>query len=143
MLAAAAITQLYSSILATPPPPVLPNPLPAMPTTPIGAPTAITEEPGTCTTMRQSKRLMALSMTSANPTTRATGTKLKKMGLLLNVADPKYAMKLLLLEAYAGPAKEVVEEAISNLLGIQPHAAKKISAVWMCCTSFQYESSSE
>jgi hypothetical protein len=63
--------------------------------------------------------------------------------LLLNVADPKYAMKLLLLEAYAGPAKEVVEEAISNLLGIQPHAAKKISAVWMCCTSFQYESSSE
>jgi hypothetical protein len=115
---ATAIDQLCSSIITTRPPPVLPNPATIVSST--TAPPAASEEIEACTVKRWSQRLAALPVTSANPATRATMTKLKKLGLPLSSADPKAAKKRQLLLAYNGPEVAVAEAAIDNLLGKQP-----------------------
>jgi hypothetical protein len=53
-------------------------------------------------------------------------TKLKKMGIPLTEADSNSVKKQLLLKAYEGPEEELAEDAIRDLLGMQPRRLRCI-----------------
>jgi hypothetical protein len=88
------------------------------------------------TSMRRSVRLASKPVTSANPATRARDTMLRKLGLTEGSEGVGSVKKQQLLLAYIGPDREVAEEAVADLLGLQAQAVLSSFAYYLLVLLF-------
>jgi hypothetical protein len=72
--------------------------------------------------MRRSTRLASLS-TAGKPGDRARSVKLKKWGIQEEDEDATTVKKKQLLSTYHGAQRQIAEEAINDLLGIEARCA--------------------